>query len=659
MSLQIDKAEIVRAMTLLYPPGSVVELRALDAMTAGYRGAPHTVSGYFNDFEKMAACVPSIQRACGIYFTLNAVNPALLARASNRLRDCSKKEPTTSDNDIQARRYLLIDADPDRPAGISSTDAEHDAALAKARAIETALAAMSWPRPILADSGNGAHLLYSIDLPADDAELVSRVLKGIAATFNKGDGIKIDESVFNPARICKLYGTISAKGDNTPDRPHRLSKILDVPDEMKIVPKTLLEEMAARAPATERKTANKTTGNDWIDDFIRQHNLDVADPEKWQGGGRRWIFRVCPFNPEHQDRSAGIFQHAGGAVSFKCHHNGCNGNDWAALRNKVDPDWQERKATFTDRSLNDDGAQPDVDDIPPDIPADEPEPAPPAAFKMLRECLDNPELRKRVRRISTGFPQLDEEMKGGLLLCGMYIIAAATGNGKTTLADNMARRQALAGVRTLLISLEMPEVQISRCLLAASAQVPVCAIETFKFTQDEFTALKDARGVLNDLPLAIDDHTSRLDAIELLIKAAAAQGFKVVVIDQLSWIAAEGANPFERAANISRRIKAAAKDAGVVVILLVQINRAGSQKADGPDLYDLRDSGTLEQDADGVIVIRKVERFVDGRPANMSLAILKHRHGPQGDNVRVNLSWFMPEARIETYEPWHVTGARR
>src|SRR5262249_12683439 len=121
-----------------------------------------------------------------------------------------------------------IDADPVRDPLISATDGEKAAALDTALAVREFLRARQWPEPVLADSGNGFHLLYRVDLPAADGGFVERVLKALARQFDS-DRVKIDQSVFNPARICKLPGTLARKGDPTPTRPHRRAALLEVP----------------------------------------------------------------------------------------------------------------------------------------------------------------------------------------------------------------------------------------------------------------------------------------------------------------------------------------------------------------------------------------------------------------------------------------------
>ena len=114
------------SLGLLIEPGSVAELRIPNA------GPKHTISGYFNDIAKMAATAERLSgRVPGVYFTLNPVVPALLARANNRVIENARS--TTADGEIVKRRWLPIDFDALRPSGISSTEAEHDAALDMAR----------------------------------------------------------------------------------------------------------------------------------------------------------------------------------------------------------------------------------------------------------------------------------------------------------------------------------------------------------------------------------------------------------------------------------------------------------------------------------------------------------------------------------------------
>ncbi|BDG59921.1 hypothetical protein [Caldinitratiruptor microaerophilus] len=227
-----DPAEIRRALHILVEPGGVTELRIVGAEYA--RGRVGTLSGYY-DYDHLEDLVQAAAewdgRSRGVYVTLNPVRPDVLARAANRLRvPVQQGESSTSDQDILRRRWLPIDLDPVRPSGVSSTDLEHDLALQAQARIFDHLAGLGWPEPVMADSGNGAHLLYRIDLPNNDdaRQTVERVLKTLASQFSDRM-VSIDTSVANAARIWKLYGTTSRKGDSTPERPHRLSRILYVP----------------------------------------------------------------------------------------------------------------------------------------------------------------------------------------------------------------------------------------------------------------------------------------------------------------------------------------------------------------------------------------------------------------------------------------------
>jgi hypothetical protein len=332
------------ALAILTEPGQVVELRALGVSTPGYH-RPHTVSGYFDDMEKLAEAAARLQTARGIYITLNRVNPALLARAVNRVRDVQDKEPLTSDADVTRRRWLPIDCDPVRPSGISATDAEHAAGLARAQEIREILGAAGWPDPIEGDGGNSGHLLYQIDMPNNDESrfLLQQCLQALAFRFDD-EAVSVDQSNFNAGRIWKLYGTVARKGDDTSERPHRLSRLFEVPSVMIPVPVERLETLAQSIPQPEEPRQARGPGNGQpfdIDRWITEHGLAVIGPDGW-GKGRRWIFRVCPWNAAHRDRSAYIVQHANGAISSGCHHNGCHGRDWYSLRDVVEPGWRER-----------------------------------------------------------------------------------------------------------------------------------------------------------------------------------------------------------------------------------------------------------------------------------------------------------------------------
>jgi len=223
--LRADLAEIKRGISLLFTSSDIVEVR-IPKTRAG------VVSGYFNDHDLLAKAIHDADakyRAAGVYYVLNQIDPALLGRACNRLKE--RSEYTTADNNILQRHWLPIDLDPVRPAGISSSDEEHEAAIGRARIIAADML-REWGRPIIGDSGNGAHMLYRIDL-ANDQETLKFVSAALAELDHRySDGVvKIDMACANAARIWKAYGTVARKGDSIPGRPHRVSRILEVPND--------------------------------------------------------------------------------------------------------------------------------------------------------------------------------------------------------------------------------------------------------------------------------------------------------------------------------------------------------------------------------------------------------------------------------------------
>jgi hypothetical protein len=233
--LLFDFVELRRAWKLMFQQGQVTEIRVLDATTAENR-YPQTVFGFFDGPEPAVKSLSSLRSFSNVYAPLHRVDPDLFARAANRLKRAEKgKAGASTANDIIERLWLLIDCDPIRKAGISSTDAEHATAIARTKEVREYLTTQGWPSPILADSGNGGHLLYRTSLPVDDHALTEKCLTSLAARFSD-NRVHVDQSVFDPPRLRKLYGSLACKGDSIPARPHRMSRILEAPDTLEIVP---------------------------------------------------------------------------------------------------------------------------------------------------------------------------------------------------------------------------------------------------------------------------------------------------------------------------------------------------------------------------------------------------------------------------------------
>ncbi len=192
-----------------------------------------TVSGYFDSHEAFCTAVKQADKGShdGIYFTLQVIDPRLIGRAFNRLKPSNL---TTSDRNVIAYRWLPVDLDPVRPGGISASDSElAEAMKLREEVAQWVMSELNFPSPIKGMSGNGGHLLFRLpDLPTneDNQAFIKATLEGLAERFDT-DKVTIDTSVYNPARIWKLYGTIAKKGDSIPPgqyrevRPHRMTYI--------------------------------------------------------------------------------------------------------------------------------------------------------------------------------------------------------------------------------------------------------------------------------------------------------------------------------------------------------------------------------------------------------------------------------------------------
>jgi hypothetical protein len=330
-----DRENIAEAIRILFEPGQVVELRVPKAGKFG------TITGYFNDFAKLAAELARLSGdAPAVYYTLNPVNPALLARANNHTNQYAKSTTSDAPDNIVRRRWLLIDCDPVRPADISATDEEKSAGKKTVSEVKTYLNGRGWPDPVIADSGNGYHLLYRIDLPNDDESrrLIESVLKALAVRCDNS-AVKIDQKVFNASRITKAYGTLACKGDSIPERPHRLSGIFKPPAGIETVAKEFLVALAAEAPKAEGKksdTKSTKTGGGWTPTLV-EDVLDKADLNRGEAmdykGETKWQ-HDCMSNPDHRKPDAFTILNSEGYAHHHCSHNSCSDledEEWRTL----------------------------------------------------------------------------------------------------------------------------------------------------------------------------------------------------------------------------------------------------------------------------------------------------------------------------------------
>ncbi|RLC26906.1 MAG: replicative DNA helicase, partial [Deltaproteobacteria bacterium] len=245
-----------------------------------------------------------------------------------------------------------------------------------------------------------------------------------------------------------------------------------------------------------------------------------------------------------------------------------------------------------------------------------------------------------VTGVPTGFTRLDN-LTSGLQQSELIILAARPSMGKTALALNIARNAAVdANIPVAIFSLEMSKEQLSMRLLCSEARIDSSRLRGGFFSMEDWRKLTDAAGVLSDTSIFIDD-TPDISAMEIRAKARRLKMEKdigLVIIDYLQLM--KGRMSAERRdleiSEISRSLKALAKELDIPVMALSQLNRMLEQRNDKqPRLSDLRESGALEQDADVVAFIYRDEIYNsdENNPKKGMADILlrKNRNGPTGE----------------------------
>ncbi len=254
--------------------------------------------------------------------------------------------------------------------------------------------------------------------------------------------------------------------------------------------------------------------------------------------------------------------------------------------------------------------------------------------------------------VATKFYDLDE-LTSGLQAGELIIVAARPSMGKTTLSLNLAERIASQGVGVGFFSLEMHRQQIIQNLLCGRASIDGQALRRGRLTEQQYRRLQDEAAALYEAPLYVDD-TPGLTLMSLRAKCrrlAQKHGIKLVIVDYLQLLSAGGRveSRQQEIATISRGLKSLARELELPVIALAQLNReVESRDNHRPRMSDLRESGSIEQDADVVILLHR-EEYYNPTEENADLAqliIAKQRNGPTGE---VTLRFFRDTMRFENY----------
>ncbi len=258
-------------------------------------------------------------------------------------------------------------------------------------------------------------------------------------------------------------------------------------------------------------------------------------------------------------------------------------------------------------------------------------------FKAINEAAER---KERITGLPSGFDRLDR-MTAGMHPGDLIIVAGRPGMGKTAFAINVGTNACIARKTAVAVfSLEMPKDQITRRMLCSEARVSASRLRTGQLTREDWPKLANAAGALSELPIWIDD-TPSLSVMELRAKARRLHSehkLGLIIVDYLQLMRSGIRNESreQEISEISRSLKAMAKELEIPIIALSQLNRAVESRAGKdkrPQLADLRESGAIEQDADTILFIYRDELYQRDDPTNRGLAeiiIGKQRSGPTG-----------------------------
>lgn len=358
LEYNVKPALLIKAtLELIHEPGEVFEVRIPKTKYG-------TISGYFNDPALAATTIAKENgKYQAIYATVNPIKAPLMARNESKLEFGSQL--TTGDADIERRRWFLVDLDPVRAAGISSSDLELETAKDRGKSVKDWLMSLGWPEPIEACSGNGWHMMWRVDAPNDDdsRQIFEFALKMLAGIWSD-DRVVVDTTVFNASRVWKIYGTISKKGSSTADRPHRIASLQGIPQQLECVSLGLIESLARPLKEAKNEEYKDATG-EYIQDMVKwlaDRGVTVTSGPRPMFGneGQKWVISRCPFNAEHTDPIVGLVNNR---PVYKCLHNSCSAYRWKEFREQVDPTYKDPDVVYNrlKEYLDSDQTEPDAE----------------------------------------------------------------------------------------------------------------------------------------------------------------------------------------------------------------------------------------------------------------------------------------------------------
>lgn len=580
----------------------LVEVRIVD------NAYKRTYSGYFTDINTLLNEIRKYDN-CNIYFTLNAINPACYDREQHD-RIVTKPKSTTSDNDIVGRDWILIDIDTKKPSDTNSTDEEKEMAKEVVNNVFKFLRDEGFEKPVVCDSGNGFHLLYKIAMKNsnENTTICKEFLQVLDMLFSNPN-VEIDCTTHNASRVCKLYGTFSRKGSNTKKRPQRESKILRIPDEIKITPNEYFAKVAAMLPKPEQPSKSNYYSNEKFDleAFLNKHHIAVRNIVR-TSSFTKYILDECPFNSSHRAPDSAIFEMSNGGLGFKCLHSSCSQYTWKDFRLKFEPDAYDHKEYQRHEHKMQYYSQQKKE---PFVPKKEDS----AKGKKWLAMTDVQYVdMSKLVAIPTGYKELDKKIIG-LLMGDVTVLSGLSGSGKTSWIDCVVLNAVQRGYKVGIWSGELQDFRFQSWIDQISAgKNYVCKKEGY---ENYYYAPKNIANQINKwlegkLFLYNNNYGSKWQQLFADIKTLVEnEGTQLVVLDNLMALQIDSydGDKYTQQTRFINDLKEYAKAKNIHVILVCH------PRKEGGFLRKESISGTadLTNLADSVIIIHRIGKDFEQR----------------------------------------------
>lgn len=484
------------------------------------------------------------------------------------------------DIDIVRRKWVMLDFDPVRPSGTSSTFEQLSYASMTAKKVWDFLFHNGFYDYVGCVSGNGYHIMLPCDLEANEQtdNLVSDFIKVISMLFSD-ENVAIDTQVSNRARLTKLYGTVAHKGEHSALTPHRTSCFKHVPQEIKPIDKAYFEKIVAAFMTPNSRPSSENNygrGKFSLESFLKSHN--IAFEQRSIAGGRKYILKECPFNSEHKSPDSAVFEFEDGRLGFKCFHNSCSSYHWKEFREKIEPFVLQKKnygvkdfVDFKQSEVQEENVW--------------------LGFEQINSSQAND-----ILRIPTGYNELDRSLGGGLAAGGLSVLTGVNGCGKTVFLTNTILNICDKDFKVGLFSGEMQSWRLKSWFLLISRGL-------FKDTEENNAliekSLKDKLFVYNNANGNNWDQLFR--NVKQLVEEKEVQ---VVVLDNMACmnLLNLGSEKFDQQSNFIKELAEFARKSGIHIILVAHPRKSFGvvRKSDIAGSYDLSNM------ADNVFIIHKM-----------------------------------------------------